>query len=779
LFFFGSGQARPLTDFRVYNDTVPTPAMFQGDFSHLGSLIVDPATGEPFPDNRIAANRVSSASRYFEPNFLTPNGDGGAFRGEASRSQDIYEYFGRLDYQLSAAQRLYGRWIYSKSVKDLPQYKPELVTSDDTAQHNVAINYSHTLSSSVLLTATAGYLRSDNRFEAPGIGETNPSNEAGIQGLDTPGREAYIGPPAINVTGYTGVGLPFGVNGRLWSSVTNAEVSITALHRLGQTSHSLSAGYEWNDRTTFGAHGSSSPRGSFTFNGQYTGNGFADYLLGLPSSTDRNYPLRKFGIEHSPYSGLFAQDNVQITPTLSAMFGVRYEYWHAKGLVPGNSSIFDPRTGKMVASENENGEVELSYQPVARFLAPATEGLWITASEAGMDPGLFEPTGHWAPRFGLTWRAHPSVVVRAGYGHYFNSFSGNRTGSTVNIPYWTLESQTFTNTQLERWETAWPEDPTFFIAPVVYSPIYDFGATRSEQFNASVQVALPLQSALTLAYVGARYEGQAAVLPQNEVPPGQYDDLAAARPYQGLSNIWMIAPAVDSSYDSLQVKWERRYANGFSAIVSYAWSKNIAEHQANGELASVVPFAPPGYDRGRSDDDRTHLVSVAAVYYLPIGRDKPFLSNIPRAVDALIGGWELSAVNTFQSGMPLTFWTQGASLGNGWGTRANLVGDPHIDEPTRERWFNTEAFAPTAPHTWGDSGIGVMDGPSYNSLDLALAKNFSLGANRSLQVRFEMFNALNQVNLGTPVTTLNDANFGRILSAGDPRAVQIGARFQF
>jgi len=781
LFFFGSVQSTPLRNFKVYNDIVPSAAMLSGDFSGLATPLMDPQTGRPFDGNRIPQDRISAASKYFTPRFLQPNSGETSFRATADQQFDLHEYFGRLDYQLSSAQRIFGRWIYTKSDNNVPAYRPDLIENNGTAQHNVAVTYSNTLTPNIVLTVTGGYLKSDNHSEAPGVGLQNDTELSGIQGIGTAGREAFVGPPNVFLNGYQGFTLPFGVPLRLWSSVRNVRASLSMLRTLGRTTHSLSAGYEFNDRTTFANHGSSDPRGTSTFNGQYSGNPVADYLLGLPSFTARNFPLNEFGIRHAPYSGAYVQDNVQLGPRVSVQLGLRYEYWHEKEMVPGNAAIWDPRIGKLVASEDQDGRLDFTHQATAQFLAPASEGLWVTASEAGLPRGLFKANGHWAPRLGITWRPDDRIVVRGGYGLYFNGFTNNRSGSTVNIPYWTLENQTFTSLQPVRWETAWPSDPSFFIAPTIYSPIYDFGATKSAQYNLSVQMATPLKSTLTLSYVGATYTGQAAVLPQNEVPPGSYPNLQAARPFPRFSNIWMVAPAVDARYDALQTKWERRFGDGFTALVSYAWSKHMADSVTfdEGELDAIQPFAPPGYLRGRSRNDRRHLATVSSVYYLPFGRDQRFASQLPLLVDGLIGGWQLSAVWRFQSGAPLRINTPGNTLGNGWGTRANQMGDPHIDNPSADRWFNTDAFAPAPPREWGNSGIGILDGPSFTTLDLGLMKNFSLPREWNLQFRAELFNALNHVNYFEPNTDVGTPGFGRIFGSHPPRTVQLGVRMVF
>jgi hypothetical protein len=139
----------------------------------------------------------------------------------------------------------------------------------------------------------------------------------------------------------------------------------------------------------------------------------------------------------------------------------------------------------------------------------------------------------------------------------------------------------------------------------------------------------------------------------------------------------------------------------------------------------------------------------------------------------------LSGINSFVSGAPLSINVPGATLGNGWGTRANLVGDPDVSNPTADRWFNTDAFAAPPQYTYGDSPLGVIEGPASHILDLGLMKNFHFGDGKYIQLRIEAYNALNKVNLGNPGTTFGTANFGRILSSGAARTMQFGAKVVF
>jgi hypothetical protein len=144
-----------------------------------------------------------------------------------------------------------------------------------------------------------------------------------------------------------------------------------------------------------------------------------------------------------------------------------------------------------------------------------------------------------------------------------------------------------------------------------------------------------------------------------------------------------------------------------------------------------------------------------------------------------LGGWQFTGIYLYSSGDPLTFGTQGATLGNGWGTRPNLIGSPGISNPSPNRWFNPGAFAVPADYKFGNSGIGILDGPGSHVFNLALMKKFPIGERKYLQFRWEAFNAINHVNYGNPNTTIGQGTTGMIFGAGDARQMQLALKFVF
>jgi hypothetical protein len=678
-------------------------------------------------------------------------------------------------------QRIYGRWVVYDSPYLFYGYSPTMYENNTTRQNSVGLNYVYAITPNTLFSISAGFQRSFNTFTSPNVETENLTEEAGIQGFSTEGRANAIGLPTVTVSGYASTGSTFGtlwgVPGRLWMNSWNGKTSLNLI----RGKHTIDIGFEYDNRTTFGNHASFASRGNFTFNGQYTGDGFADYLLGLTFDAARNYPLQTYGLSKSPYYAEFIEDTYKITPKLTLNLGLRFDYWGEKRAVRGNASTFDPRIGKAVAGVDKNGNVDLTAQPVAQYLAAATAGLWVPATEDHVPAGLFEGTGYLSPRLGFAWRplTNHDLVIRGGYGIYTSSFQGNISASSiVGPPYWSYETLNFSPTSNQQWQTAFPAVPTAFVAPSI-AAAYNTRPQKTHEWNFSIQKSLWLKSALTLSYVGNHVFDGISGQSWNDVAPGNYTDLQAARPYPGFSSVVLYQNMGDSWYNALQVKWQRRFTNGLSFTGSYSYSKLMLENLASCIYCNVQPLTPQSYIRGRSDNDRTHLLTVNSVYEIPVGLNRLYLSSMNRALNWVIGGWELSGIYSFSSGQPLTFDVPGATLGNGYDTRPNVLGSVSVPHQGASLWFNPSALVAPAPFTYGNSGMNNFDAPGSHNMDTALLKNFNFSESGYVQFRWEMFNALNHVNLGLPNVSIGQSTTGQIFTASSARVMQFGLKLIF
>ncbi len=777
-FFFASWEGLDVRTQQIYNSPTIDPAFVQGDFSSLAKAIVDPTTGKPFPNNQIPTARFSPASQYFFKYLLLPNSPGNFYRALASIPDDGTNLTLRGDQILTSKQKIYARYIRVADGQTNTGYEPSVISTTQLMQHNAALNYDYTITPWMLFNATAGFIHSDYTGASPLVGQENLTQEAGIQGFPTAFRADAIGLPTAIFPGYTGFGWPGQVPSAFKREVINGRSGLNMI----RGKHTLVIGGEYLDERTGVHHTSTNPRGAFTFNGQYTGNSFADYMLGTVQNAAANTDLALFGIAHSPYSALYAEDTWRVLPNLTLNAGVRWDYWWDKAFVRGAGTTFDLKTGQSVAGENAAGQVDLTAQPVSPYLAAATQGLWISASQAGLPGGLFEPSGYVSPRLGVAWRPtnNDNLVVRGGYGIFAASFYGNATGSSIiGPPYWAAQSISFSKTSNQSWMTAFPADPSHFNTPNIASAVPNIQPMKIEQFNVSVQTVVPwLKSAATVSYVGSRGWDLTAFPHFNTAPPGQHPNLQAATPYPLFGTINLYDSIGKDWYNGLQFKLERRFTNGLTYMFSYALTRDIALY-GNDSTAVPTPYAPPGYDEGTSPNERRQIVTFSGIYELPYGHGKRFGSHINHVLNGILGGWQISAIYQYTSGAPLTpFWT-GATLGNGTNARPNIVGDPGLADPTSAMWFNLAAFARPANYAFGDSAPGSILGPAYHDIDTGVLKNFYVHEQKYLQFRWEMFNAFNQVNLGNPGTILGVRTAGLITGAGAARTMQLALKFVF
>lgn len=775
-FFFGSFEGLRIRQDQIFNSATPTPAMLNGDFSSLSTTIVDPTTGKPFPNNQIPADRFDAAAVSFFPYLLQPNGADGNYHAVAPTKTDTTSGTARIDHVLTGKQHLYGRWVRYDSPQLFYGYSPKVYETNKTVQQSFTLNYVYTLSANTVFSANAGYQSSNNTFISPQVGGANLTEQAGIQGFSAESQQSAAAFPTASISGYSGYGELWGANGRLWSHSWNGTTSVN----LVRGKHLIDAGVQYDTRSVYGHHNSFASHGNFTFNGQYTGDGFADYLLGLTSSAARNFPIATFGQQHAPYTGFFVEDTYKVTRNVTLNLGLRYDRWYAKTLVHGNGATFDPRLGKIIAGVDSNGQVDLNAQPVAPYLAAATAGLWVPASQAGVPAGLFQGNGYLSPRLGVAWSLRNGTVARAAYGIFASSFQGNIAASSiVGPPYWAYETPSFSAQSMQKWETAFPEMPNTFSAPSVAAPAWNTRAEKTHEWNVAVEQTLPLNSTLTLSYVGNHVFDGISGQSYDDVPAGQYADLQAARPIPELSSVVLYQNMGGSWYNGLQAKWERRYTNGWTFTASYAFSKLMVDNLASCVYCNVQPFTPKGYNRGRSSNDITHILAVNSVYDLPVGHGRRYFSNMSPVTNLLLGNWELSGILSYASGAPLSFDVPGATLGNGYDTRPNLVGSLSAPHRGAKLWFNPQALAAPAAYTYGNSGMNILDAPATKGLDAALLKNFMFREGTYLQFRWEAFNAPNFVNLGAPNTSIGESSTGQIFTAGTPREMQFGLKLIF
>ncbi len=499
----------------------------------------------------------------------------------------------------------------------------------------------------------------------------------------------------------------------------------------------------------------------------------------------------------------YVQDDFKVNQKLTLNLGLRYEFATPYTEAENRLSNFDPATKTIIQAKDGS-----------------------LYNRALVDPDY----NNFAPRLGFAYNLLDKTVVRGGYGIGYVHF--NRIGSAdllaTNFPQITRANVTQNAALAQCTGTVFAEGcfrptqagyPTGLPNNVVLFTPRETRTPYIQNWQLSVQHELPGNMLLDVAYVGNHAlklllltdYNQARPLTTAELalPAAQRPSLDARRPISGFRSISATLPAAYSNYHALQVKFERRFSKGLYVLNSFTWSKAI-------DNASQVLEEPGGNtgtpqnvyniraDRGPGAYDQPFNNTTSFVWDLPFGKGRAWLGDLPSALDAALGGWTLTGINTMASGQTVNFrYTPSPVTANlpsfigGVALRPNLVGNPLLPKGDRtiDRWFNTEAVRlPTQDQPFGNAGRNIGRGPAFYQFDLGLQKNFALSFINEvskLEFRAEFFNLLNKTNFGTPSGTATGivfnadgtlrtaGGFGTIRSTSPARQIQFALKVSF
>jgi hypothetical protein len=307
-----------------------------------------------------------------------------------------------------------------------------------------------------------------------------------------------------------------------------------------------------------------------------------------------------------------------------------------------------------------------------------------------------------------------------------------------------------------------------------------------QEWNVAVQKQFNPNTSVEVAYIGNSGNKLETRVPFNRPLPGA-EDASLRRQFPALGEGYAERNLAVSSYQALQAKFERRFEKGLMLITSYTWSKSI--DIGSSDFGSGIQDAT-NYrgDRGLSDTDYPHRLTVAYVWDLPFGKGKRFLANAKGPAQWVFGGWETTGLVTLQSGTPFSV-NSGLDIANTYSgpQRANRISSGQLDNPTIDKWFDTEAFVMPADYTWGNAGRNILRTDGTKIWDAGLMKNFEIREGIRLQFRFEFFNLPNHANFGGPDNYLNDSpsyggngNFGKVFyTSQGPRVGQVALKIYF
>jgi hypothetical protein len=538
------------------------------------------------------------------------------------------------------------------------------------------------------------------------------------------------------------------------------------------------------------------PNAFFVFAGTFpTNNAVANLLLGAPVVFYQGLGNFERGVDVWGL-GAYVQDEWRLTPRVTLNAGLRYER-------------INPFT------ENED-RLNTFVPGVRSQLRPDAPVGLLFPGDPGIPQGIAKSVNAFMPRAGLAWdpTGTGTWAVRGSYGLFYDQFQ-NGSGTTSQVAISAIPAAQFVqfsgaglnfqNPYLGRP----PVTPDTFVRPsTVFALDVDAKPPRVQNWNVGVQRSLFDRYLVEVRYLGA----SATNLPRNvEANPAVFGPGATAQnadrrrlyancPPDGsacdFSTIAMLKSVARSRYDAAQFSLSRRFGDAIGFNMSYWLSKSMDHLSAMNlsgaaarPLAGENDLAQNPFDLeaewGPSLFDARHRF-VASASWMPGA-----FPDSPDAVRILFGGWQLNAIATYNSGTPFTvsdsanvaLQANSPPISGFPASRPNLVGDPNVGPRTVDEWLSRTAFERLSLQTqagqFGSAGRNIARGPSFANVDLSFVRDFGLARDARLQVRVEIFNVFNHVNLGLPVADLNSPSFGRILSAGPPRLMQFGVKVIF
>ena len=682
---------------------------------------------------------VSIASLYPSPNRagLTGNYVASPTQRDSTDHFDI-----RSDTAFGAAFDLMGRYSFADrrlfepfsgpGFSSLPGYGSDV----DRRGQNFVVSGMHIVSPNLLNETRIGF----NRVSASVFPEEGSINNLAVGLPESWTNPRDAGLSLITITGYSPLGHEY--NNPQASTTNTVHVADTLTWTRGN--HLLKSGFDARFIRQ-DAFRDVQARGTLTFTGQLTGAPLSDLFFGLPTFTTLAQVDNPQRLRTESYA-FFIQDSYRVRPNLTLSAGLRYDVTSPPVDAEDRATLYDPQTGMLV--------------PVGTAGLPRA--------------GYATDRNNWAPRLGAAWTVDDAAttVVRGAYGlHYNHSALAPSEGLYFSEPYFSFAAYFPSPLGLITLSDPFPSDFPIPTPNPAFGFQSDLRTPYLHEFNVTLQRQLGPTRLAEVAYVGSRGRNLIAARDINQPRPSSAP--LNLRPDPRFADITLMESRARSEYDSLQARFQQRYAFGCTMLVAYTVGKSMDD--ASGFFTSAgdpnFPQDSGNVDAewGRSSFDVRHRFSVSFSYDLPLD-------------------FTISGIVQMHSGRPFTAAllpeidnsnTGRSSLGFGANDRPNVAGNPAAADPTPNQWFNTAAFAMPAFGSFGNAGRNILDGPGYQNVNLALLKRISLRGRTSLQLRAEAFNLLNRANFDLPDNFFGSPTFGQVLSAGAPRHIQFGARLMF
>ncbi|MGH9352408.1 MAG: carboxypeptidase regulatory-like domain-containing protein, partial [Terriglobia bacterium] len=787
IFFFGGYQGtreRTAPTDRVA--FVPTAAVLSGDFSTVESAacqtkgvartLINPTTKQPFqPANFIDPTTFSKPALALLKYVPVSSDPCGRYLYSIPNPNDEDQYITREDWQISSKLSMFARYFLA-NYSNPPVFTNNILTTTRSGLRDrsqaVVLGSQWILSPTAFNAFHVSFDRlAVSRAVAPGI--PNPVS-LGVNMFN-----AVPGYLDLSVSSHFAAG--GGSNAPSFFRRNQWQLADDTDWIRGRNHFSFGASWipvQMNERNVQRANG------TFAFNGSLSGDPLADYLLGRESSLNQQ-SLFEVGLRQK-YIGLYFEDNMKVTSRLNMNLGLRWEPNLPEHDVAGRGNYFSMPA--FVAGQKTT--VYNNAPPGLLFYG---------------DPGIPRAYArssylNFAPRLGLAWdpAGHGKMSVRADYGIFFDqpeSFTARDWGNTTpwgNQIVLNAPAGGFTNP----YATYPGGNPFPFPTPNVNSPFpqqaqyINFPLALHhpyiQKWDLSLQRELGKNWLLSASYQGnkgthfrAGYDVNPAqfIRGANLSNTNQRRILYLLDPATGAyyGQILQMDDGVNTNYNALKMAAQHRFSGNFTLITSYTYSHCLQDAETIGNRLDVTTYQNP-YDRnadyGNCDPDVTHNFVASFI------STSPRFTN--RAVNVGLGNWQFSLIAAAHSGFPFSPTTGvDASLSAEGRDRPNAAGDPYLRNTNTLQWINAKAFVANAPGAFGNAGFNSLRGPGLFDVDAGLDRDFKITERQRLELRFEFFNVLNHTNFDLPVSSLHSASFGQIQGAGDPRIIQLAAKYFF
>ncbi|MBS1827523.1 MAG: TonB-dependent receptor [Acidobacteria bacterium] len=790
MFLFGNYDATRIRSGSFRTGMVPTSTQLGGNFNGYSKAIRDIRTDPvvPFPNNIIPASRLDPISQALAKYYASPNNPNPAqnFSINASSSNTVDSGLFRYDWRMTDKHDLMVRY----GIQNIDSYTPGTFPSVGglivpQKPQNLAVNVTSIVTSKLLNEFRVSYGRQIHRQRGQNSGNPIAAN-AGVPFAPKEGSGAGF------VEG-------LGMSNTIFSALSEQQPWFLTVNSFqwydgitwSQGKHNIKAGFDIR-RHRADAFLGTRLNNSYTFTGQFSGDGFTDFLLGdIASSSVALSPNETGRFRRTILAG-YVLDDWKVSPKLTLNVGLRYEYGQVPVEIGGLTPSFDPTLA--------NGQGGLRFPKQNKNAEPFYRGVRPDLGFGYLDrETLFNSDkNNIAPRFGFAYRPMSGnrTVIRGGYGVFFsgpqlmNLVQNSVTGPPAQL--WAGYTSALTRPTL-----TWAGDisnPNGSLATAIFGlltgPENNWIDGYTQQWSLSVSQELSKTMVLEVQYLGSKGTHLENALDYNAVQPGA-GALQQRLPFPKWNRVYGFNSSGAANYNALLVTAEKRMGKGLMFKGAYTWSKTLTKNGARsaGNVGQVQnPFDLRQND-GFSSDNIPHRFTGNFLYELPFGRGKALGSNLNKAVDFVLGGWTVSGIVTLHNGYHVASNIAAGNCNSSAQNlcRPDLIGDPLLggNGLVTPRW-NRDAFdwpLNTAKHPaqaprFGSAITNLLRGNSVNSMDAGIFKNFVIKEHYRFEFRTEMFNALNHTNFATPNASVENPNFGRTFSTSiGPRTIQFGLKF--